>query len=739
MDAGDPARAAELLDDGLGLWRGSALVDVAFEDFAQPEIGRLEELRLIGLEARADAALECGRHPQVVAELEGLLAQHPTRERLACQLMLALYRSQRQAAALEVYQRTRMRLAEELRLEPGPELKAIQAQILDHAPSLQAGSRSAHPVISPPAVEDHAGTGVRDAMALPRTASAPLAPTPTIGRQGEVQDVSRLLGDPDVRLVTLTGPGGVGKTRLALAVAHAIRSAFPDGVCWVELAGVARPEDVASAMARALAVSPLPGESTEDALGRYLAGKQVLLVADNFEHVLDAAVLIADLLAASRGLIVLATSREALNLTAEHRVRVAPLSLPALPGRATVAEVEAADTTALFLTAVRRRDARFAISPTTALAVAGVCARLDGLPLALELAAARTGLLGIQELAAELDQALSGLGVGSRDTPARHHTLHATLTWSYRLLDEPQRTAFARLAVFAGGATINAAQVVTGATLDTLEALIAKSLLDRRQSPDGSTRLAMLETVRHYAQQQLAHDPEQHTIRRRHLEHYLHLVIDTAGRLSTRDEPDAMRVLDREIDNITAALHCALEHSPPCALRLAGELGEYWRTNGSPDALLWLDAALDAAGEQASPRDRAHAQLRRAQALHRGNRHSAALSAAEQALELYHHAGDHAGLSRTHRELASSGYSATSNAPARPRTPPAGTRGWPMTTGCWASRWPGWPCGCRPRSGSRSSTTPHSCSRRSATIENWRTLTTTPGTSPWSRIASRKR
>jgi predicted ATPase/DNA-binding SARP family transcriptional activator len=628
LDAGEPARASELLSGALGLWRGPVLAEVCFEDFAQGEIRHLEELRLLALEARVDADLQLGRHAQLVGELEALLAEQPSRERVACQLMLALYRSGRQADALEVYGRTRTYLAADLGLEPGPALKTLQAQILEHAASLamSAGIDSAQ-------------------LARPGATAPPAPPTPTIGRERELEDVSLLLGRADVRLVTLTGPGGVGKTRLALAVAHPLGLSSPDGVCWVELAGVSQSGDVGSTIARALAVAPLQGESAEGALRRYLASKELLLVIDNFEHVLGAAGLVAELLAACPGLTVLATSREALNVAAEHRVLVAPLAISAVPDEATLADIEATAASALFLAAARRRDSQFAASPESAYVIAGICVRLDGLPLALELAGARTGVLGVEELAADLDGALKELGAGPRDAPARQRTLTATIDWSYGLLDQQQQSAFAGFAVFAGGATLDGAQAVTGATLDTLEALIDKSLLDRRHPPDGTTRLAMLETVRQYALTQLANDLEHDTIHRRHLEQYIQIVEDNVARLWTGDERDALIVLDREIDNIHAALHWALSAEPFSALRLAGHLGEYWDIRPDLTGLQWLDAALDAAGKTAPPQDRARAQLLRSTELIMRRQSQAASDAANAALALYRRADDQAGIS----------------------------------------------------------------------------------------------
>ena len=628
LEAGDPGGASELVGQALALWRGPPLAEVAFEDFAQPEIRRLEELRLEAVEVRVDADLELGRHAQLVGELEGLLAEHPARERVASQLMLTLYRCGRQGDALEVYQRARAHLATELGLEPGPALKALQTQILEQALSLTLGV-------------DRAGAVVSSTRS--RAAPVPLPATPTIGRALEVEDVCGLLAETDTRLVTLTGPGGVGKTRLALAAAHAAAAAFVDGAAWVELAGVTRPDDVAPTIVRALALTPVPGETPRDALSRYLSGKRLLLVIDNFEHVIDAAELVGELVSAGDRLKVLVTSREALNLSAEHRVVVGPLALPAISDQVSVADVQSAAATALFVDAARRRS-HFAMTEAQAPSVARICARLDGLPLALELAAARTDVLGIDELATRL-ASITDLGTGPRDAPARQRTLSATIDWSYRLLDQDQQRAFARFAVFAGGATLESAQEVTGAAGSTLAALIAKNLLSRRVAPDGTTRLVLLETIREYALQRIAEDSEQHAVCRRHLRTYLQLVQRYTPQLSTHTESEALATIEREIDNIRAALDWALEQAPTIALRLVGLLGQYFWIRSNSDALPAVDAAIRAAGEQAPVRDRALAQLARAYQLNLRQQIKAALTAATAALGLYESVDDQRGMS----------------------------------------------------------------------------------------------
>ena len=579
LDAADPARASELLSAALGLWRGPPLAEVAFEDFARSEIRRLEELRLGALEARNDAELQLGRHVRLLAELESLVASEPTRERLVGQLMLALYRSGRQADALAVYQRARTRLADELGLEPGPALRALQAQILEQAQSLALTEE---------------GAGAAESLARLRAAPLPVPLTPTIGRRQEVEKVRRLLTGSAVRLVTVTGPGGVGKTRLALAIARSMEAAFPDSVCWVELVSVARPQDVESTVARGLGVTLLSGESSRDAVLRVLAEKPTLLVLDNFEHVLEAAGFVADLLSACSELVVLATSREALALSAEHRFVVEPLALPRVPAEATVAEIQATDATALFLAAARRHDSRFEVFPATAPAVARVCARLEGLPLALELAAARTTSLSVEELDARLDRSRTDLGAGPRDFPDRQRTLAATIDWSYRLLDAPLRTAFARFSIFAGGGTLTSAQAVTGARAEAFEALLSKSLIDRRQQPDGGTRLAMLETVREYALQRLAEDPaEERAVRRRHADHYLRLVERTVPQLSTDEGASALGVLERDIDNVRVGVRWAQRAAPAVALRIVDAVDENWWIVGeTAEAKDLLECAL---------------------------------------------------------------------------------------------------------------------------------------------------
>ncbi|MET7461466.1 BTAD domain-containing putative transcriptional regulator [Nonomuraea sp. NPDC005501] len=530
------------LDEALGLWRGPAYAEFADAGFARPEIARLEEARLSALEEQAEVRLALGGD----ADLAGLVRLHPLRERLRGLHILALYRRGRQSEALASYGELRELLAEELGLDPSPELSALHQAILRHDPALSA-----------PVSASIAGPGRATPKEPVTNLPAPL--TDLVGRDGELAAVRDLLAAG--RLVTLTGPGGVGKTRLALEAARALAGTdLPDGVWLVELAGAA---DVAEAVAAVLGVRDDGAEPLAPRLARALSGKRALLVLDNCEHVVaDAAGLAARLLKAAPGLRVLATSQEPLDVTGERLLPVPPLPEPE---------------------AVRLFAARAGVEPDAA--VATICRRLDGIPLALELAATRVRALGVEGVAERLDDRFRLLSAGMRDAPARQRTLRAAIDWSWELLTAPERVVLRRLAVHADGCTLEAAEEVCAEpgvdVLDAVARLVDRSLVVVTPGP----RYRLLESVSAYCAERLAEAGELDAIRERHARHYTELAVRAELR-----GPRQLAWLDR-LDLETANLRLALAGPEP--LRLVNALAWYWYLRGRlGEARRSLTAAL---------------------------------------------------------------------------------------------------------------------------------------------------
>ena len=392
----------------------------------------------------------------------------------------------------------------------------------------------------------------------------PVAASPLLGREREVADLVELLGER--RLVTVTGPGGTGKTRLALQVAADLVGAFPDGVFWVALAPLTDPALVATEIAQAI--------GAPDDLAGFLRGRELLLLLDNFEHLLDAAATLADLLAAAPGLHVLATSRAPLRISGEAEFPLDPL--------------DPADAVALFVE--RARGAGREVQPDAT--VEAICTRLDSLPLAIELAAARVRLLAPEALLARLERALPILTGGSRDAPARQRTLRSTIEWSYDLLDEAGRRLLARLAVFAGSFPVEAAESVCDANVTELSALVDLSLL----KPVGDERLLMLETIREFGLERLAESGEEVRFRTRHADEFARLA-ETAYEQRGEAETEWSSRLDRDHDDLRAALDWLSTTDPDAALELAGALGWFWFARGYfAEGEARLSAALSASG-----------------------------------------------------------------------------------------------------------------------------------------------
>lgn len=402
-----------------------------------------------------------------------------------------------------------------------------------------------------------------------------------IGREQEIAEVKRLL--ESARLVTLTGPGGAGKTRLSQRVAVSMVGNYADGVCFVALAATPEPELVPNSIAKVLGVVEQPNRPLVESLGRFLLGKQMLLVLDNYEHVMEAASLVTELLAAAPRLSIVATSREVLRLNGEFEYPVPPLILPDPTGAGSVAELSGYESVALFVQRAEASSPSFRLTEENAPAVAGICARLDGLPLAIELAAAKIKLFRPQQILERLENRLGLLTRGSRDLPERQRTLRDTIDWSYNLLDEDERRLFARLGVFSGGRSLEAVEGICGPgldidALDGLESLLNKSLLYQEEGPVDEPRFIMLETIHEYARERLKQSGEERQIRDRHLDYFLSLAEKMEPGYRREGQLLLLARTEAEMGNLRAAFNWALENNKvEAAARLVSSI-EYFLT-----------------------------------------------------------------------------------------------------------------------------------------------------------------
>jgi len=727
-----PAAAATQLARALEMWRGPALADFAGESFALSESARLNELRLYAREERIGAELALGHHAQLIGELQGLVEEHPLRERLCGQLMLALYRSGRQAEASDIYQKTRERLVDELGMEPGPELQELLKRILQQETGLAAapsapptlpsgtmtflitdlegstrrwdrspdemreamaihdtvlgGGITAHDglqvesgregdsilavfvratdalkcaldvqrqfaaqqwpagadlhlrvalhsgeaelrgghyfgptvyrcarvlatshgdqVLLTQAAHDLVVDSLREGAALrdlgphrlrdlerperifqltapglrsdfpplksmdPQRHNLPISPTGFIGREAELAEIAERLKPH--RMLTLVGPGGTGKTRLALQAAAENIERFDDGVWFIELASVREPELVPQAVAEALGIREEAGRPIVKTLADRLRDKKFLLVLDNCEHLVPAVVRLADhLLHDCAGIRLLATSREALRVNGEAIMRVGPLAEP--------------DAVVLFVERSTAAESSFRMTEENTPLILQICRRVEAIPLAVELAAGRSRMMAPAEILARLQDSFSVLAGGSRSSEGRHETLTTAIDWSYWLLSEEEQRLLRCLSVFFGGFTLDAMSAVFGESstpaVDVLGQLVDKSLVAPQETPDGTTRYSLLETVREYGHRKLRENGEHEDAHGRHGEYFAKLVEASRGQITGPDRRKWLHILGDEVDNLRSVFDVSTV-APATTLALAADLEQFWEARG---------------------------------------------------------------------------------------------------------------------------------------------------------------
>jgi predicted ATPase/DNA-binding SARP family transcriptional activator len=579
---GDLSGGADCLRQAVGLFKGQAFPDLADIEMFRPELDKLEEIQLDVHQNLIDVELALGRHGQLVSELQSLVAEHPYREQLRASLILALYRSDRQAEALAACRSARQVFMEELGVDPGVSLQELERSILQHDPRLAA-----------PATDGH--RRVRQ-----RLDNLPAELTPLVGRESELVELCSLFEKQGCRMVTITGPGGTGKTRLALAAARRLGARTADGVCWVDLAPLTQIHQVPAALARALGLEGLAGADPLKMVTSFLHTRRLLLVFDNFEHLEAAWSVVVELLTAAQDLQILVTSRRPLGLRSEYEFDLAPLALPPLdpplPPQ-TLGEVPAV---ALFLSRGRAVRPHLNLSESNASVVARICCRLDGLPLAIELAAAQLRRRTENELLDDLEVTLGALPGAFRDLPDRQRTLTATIEWSYRLLDDGERELFDRLGVFAGDPTLAAVNNIRALvaekevkTESVLNGLARHSLLHLYKDPSGEDRVSMLQSIREFARDQLASRGHASTVFCLHAKYYLSLAGKVAPQLWTPDQVGAFRLLQADAADLRAALLWASgpTGTADLALQLVGHLWHYWELTA--DVSEQCDIALE--------------------------------------------------------------------------------------------------------------------------------------------------
>ncbi len=566
----------------LNLYTGELLPDDRYEEWA---VDRREQLRRLYFELLAELAElyeERGEYGAAVEARRRMVVEEPTSEEAHAGLMYLYALSGRQAQALAQYERLRETLFRGFGTEPSQPVRRMHDEIAaGRFPSTQP---AAPPPEKPPDAGKH---------------NLPAARTNFVGREREMVEVKRTLAMTG--LLTLTGTGGSGKTRLALEVARDLVGVYPDGVWLVELAPVSEGALVPQVVAKALGVREVPGRSPTDMLVDALKEKRMLLLLDNCEHLVDASARLADaLLGSCPHLKILATSREPLGVAGEAIWRVPSLSAPSTDRLPTTEELTRYDAVRLFLDRARLRLPDFGLTPENAPAVAELCGRLEGIPLAIELATARMGVLAVEEVAERLKDSLGLLGAGLRTAAPRQRTMRATLEWSYGLLSESERKLFQRLSVFAGGWTLEAAEAVgpngidQADVLDLLGRLVDKSLVVAEATASGGTRYRMLEPIRQYAREKFQESTEFASVHRRHAALFFAMAEEAEPELKGARQEAWLTRLEEEHDNLRIALSWTLEREEAqLSLRFGAALGGFWHMRGHlSEGKRWLEAAL---------------------------------------------------------------------------------------------------------------------------------------------------
>jgi predicted ATPase/DNA-binding SARP family transcriptional activator/DNA-binding CsgD family transcriptional regulator len=614
------------------LYSGELLPEDRYEEWAERRREELRQLYLALLIELADLYNERGEHGSAVEALQKAVAEEPILEEAHRGLMRLYVLSFRPEQALAQYERLRELLSERLGREPAPATRRLHDEI--------AAGRITSIVPAGPPPEELPDADKHN-LPAPRTSF--------VGREREIVEVKRLLAM--TRLLTLTGAGGSGKTRFALEVAGDLVGVYPDGVWLVELAPVSEGTLVPQVVANALRVRELPGRAVTDTLVGALRTKQMLLLLDNCEHLVDSvARLVDNLLPSCPRLSILATSREPLGVEGEVVWRVSSLSVPHTDRLPTAAELTRYEAVRLFLDRVRLKLPAFKLTPENARAVARVCRGLEGIPLAIELVTARVGTLSVEQISGRLQDTLGLLSAGRRTSVPRQRTLRGTLDWSYGLLGESERVLFRRLSAFAGGWTLEAAEAVgtNGGVekrdvLNLLSALVDKSLV---LAEDGPMRYRMLEPVRQYVRELLEESGEAEAVRRRHAAYFLALAEEAEPELKGAAQEEWLERLEAKHDNFRAALSWAMGHSEAeLGLRLSAALGEFWYMRGHlNEGRRWLEAALAKGDAPSVPRVKALVQV--GWMLWEQGDFERSIALSEEGLALAREEGDKAGTAR---------------------------------------------------------------------------------------------